>query len=58
MIELNDEQKLAVEKAQKEFSELKADSSKLSDDHLNLLFGQARSTVSYTHLTLPTIFRV
>ena len=43
MIELNDEQKLAVAKAQKEFSELKADSSKLSDDHLNLLFGQARS---------------
>ena len=36
MIELNDEQKLAVAKAQKEFSELKADSSKLSDDHLNL----------------------
>ena len=43
MIELNDEQKIAVEKAQKEFSELKAGSSNLSDDQLNLLFGQARS---------------
>ena len=43
MIELNEEQKLAVQKAQKEFSELKAGSSNLNDDQLNLLFGQARS---------------
>ena len=43
MIELNEEQKLAVQKAQKEFTELKAGSSNLNDDQLNLLFGQARS---------------
>ena len=43
MIELNEEQKLAVQKAQKDFSELKSGSSKLTDDQLNLLFGQARS---------------
>ena len=43
MIELNEEQKLAVEKAQNEFSELKNNSNNLTDDQLNLLFGQARS---------------
>ena len=43
MIELNEEQKLAVEKAQNEFSQLKNNSDNLTDDQLNLLFGQARS---------------
>ena len=43
MIELNEEQKLAVEKAQNEFSQLKNNSDHLTDDQLNLLFGQARS---------------
>ena len=43
MIELNEEQKLAVEKAQNEFSQLKNNSDNLTDDQLNLLLGQARS---------------
>ena len=38
MIELNEEQKLAVEKAQNEFSELKNNSNNLTDNQLNLLF--------------------
>ena len=43
MIELNEDQKLAVEKAQNEFIELKNNSGNLTDNQLNLLFGQARS---------------
>ena len=54
MIELNEEQKLAVQKAQKEFSELKAGSSNLNDDQLNLLFGQARSMNGWKDCLLYT----
>ena len=43
MIELTDEQKNAVAKAQTTFSNLKDNSDPLSDKHLALLFGEARS---------------
>ena len=54
MIELNEEQKLAVEKAQNEFSELKNNSNNLTDDQLNLLFGQARSMNGCLLYTSPS----
>ena len=43
MIELTDEQKNAVAKAQSTFTDLKDNSDPLSDKHLALLFGEARS---------------
>ena len=43
MIELTDEQKNAVAKAQSNFTNLKDNSDPLNDKHLALLFGEARS---------------
>ena len=43
MIELTDEQKNAVAEAQSNFTDLKDNSDPLSDKHLALLFGEARS---------------
>ena len=50
MIELSEEQKKAVAEAQATFKNLKDNAEKLTQEQLNLLFGEARSTVSYTHL--------
>ena len=43
MVELTDEQKIAVASAQKTFSNLKNNTDSLNETQLNLLFGEARS---------------
>ena len=43
MIEFTEEQKKAVADAQEKFTDLKDKVETLSDDQLNLLFGEARS---------------
>ena len=43
MIEFTDDQKKAIAAAQEKFTDLKDKVDSLSDDQLNLLFGEARS---------------
>ena len=43
MVELTDDQKIAVAAAQETFSNLKNNNEALNDSQLNLLFGEARS---------------
>ena len=43
MIELSEEQKKAVAEAQVTFKNLKDNAEKLSQEQMNLLFGEARS---------------
>ena len=42
MIEFTDDQKKAIAAAQEKFTDLKDKVDSLSDDQLNLLFGEAR----------------
>ena len=53
MIELTDEQKIAVASAQKTFSNLKNNTDSLNETQLNLLFGEARSMNGWQDKDVP-----
>ena len=53
MIELTNEQKIAVASAQKTFSNLKNNTDSLNETQLNLLFGEARSMNGWQDKDVP-----
>ncbi|MDC3325354.1 malonic semialdehyde reductase [Gammaproteobacteria bacterium] len=53
MVELTDDQKIAVAAAQETFSNLKSNNESLNESQLNLLFGEARSMNGWQDREVP-----